>query len=89
MSVMVKNAQTCRVVPPGRSPAGGDANRAGASMARSLPFAAMAARLVRRIRAEMAARRAIGRLSHMSELGLHDLGLTRGDVERVARHGRF
>ena len=47
------------------------------------------ARLVWALRAEIAARRAMRQLCRMSELDLHDIGLTRGDAERVVRHGRF
>jgi uncharacterized protein YjiS (DUF1127 family) len=77
------------VLPLDQSPSDAGANRANTGRPWHLPFVAMAARLVRAIRAEMTARRALGRLSHMSELDLGDIGLTRADVERVVRHGRF
>ncbi|MFL5335348.1 MAG: DUF1127 domain-containing protein [Geminicoccaceae bacterium] len=86
---MAKTGEIVRVLPLDQSPGDGGANRAKAGRVRHLPLAAMVARLVRKIRAEMTARRALGRLSHMSELDLGDIGLTRADVERVVRHGRY
>src|SRR3954469_15919176 len=86
MSVMEKIGQTHRVLPLDQPPRDAGANRASTGRAVQLPLAAVAVRRLRRIRAEMAARRALGRLSHMSEFDLGDIGLTRADVERVVRH---
>ena len=47
-------------------------------------FAAAMAAMVKEIRA----RRAMAELSGMGENMLHDIGLTRDDVERVVRYGR-
>jgi uncharacterized protein YjiS (DUF1127 family) len=38
---------------------------------------------------ELEVRRAIAELSSAGEHMLHDMGLTRDDIDRVARHGRF
>jgi uncharacterized protein YjiS (DUF1127 family) len=89
MSVMEKIGQTHRVLPLDRFRRDAGVNRSTTARAWQLSIAAMAVRLVRALRAEMAARQALGRLSHMSELDLGDIGLTRADVERVVRHGRF
>jgi uncharacterized protein YjiS (DUF1127 family) len=40
------------------------------------------------LRREIRIRRSRLELSTMSEHMLHDLGLTRGDIEHVVRHGR-
>lgn len=53
------------------------------------PLVALAVRLARAITADFAVRRSIRRLSGLSDYGLHDIGLTRGDVDRVVRPGRF
>jgi uncharacterized protein YjiS (DUF1127 family) len=37
---------------------------------------------------EVRIRRSMAELSGMGEYMLHDLGLTRGDIEHVVRHGR-
>jgi uncharacterized protein YjiS (DUF1127 family) len=47
------------------------------------------ATVVRLIGAEVSTRRSIRELAYMSEYELRDFGLSRGDVERVVRHGRF
>ena len=67
----------------------GSPDRTNASRALSRGLAATISRLVCAISAEVTARRAMRQLSHMSEYGLRDLGLSLGDLERVARHGRF
>ena len=51
--------------------------------------AAVVAWLDRAIGVELALRRSIRELDGMSERGLHDLGLSRWDVDRVTRHRRF
>jgi uncharacterized protein YjiS (DUF1127 family) len=79
-----------RPMPPEvQSPRRSGWNRTRVGGIRHRWFAAAVARLVRAVGAEIAARRSIRRLAGMSEHGLRDLGLSRGDLERVARHGRF
>ena len=41
------------------------------------------------VQKEIRIRRSMVELSAMDEHMLHDLGLTRGEVERVVRHGRY
>lgn len=59
---------------------------AGRALHRGL---AAVVRLIRAIGAEVATRRSLRELARMSEHELRDFGLSRGDVERVVRHGRF
>lgn len=68
-----------------RSPRRSGWNRTRVGGIRNRWFAAAVARLVRAVGAEIAARRSIRRLVGMSEYGLRDLGLSRSDIERVAR----
>ena len=53
------------------------------------PLAAITAWLGRAIATELTIRRSIRELAAMPERGLHDLGLSRGEIERVTRHGRL
>jgi uncharacterized protein YjiS (DUF1127 family) len=46
-------------------------------------------RLIARIRNERRIRRAVDELMALDDRTLADIGLTRGDVERVVRYGRF
>jgi uncharacterized protein YjiS (DUF1127 family) len=64
-------------------------NRTSAGRTFHRALATAVARLVHAIEAEMAARRAMRELAQMSEYGLRDLGLSRGDFDRMVRHDRF
>lgn len=52
-------------------------------------LASITAWLGRALAAELTIRRSIRELAAMPERGLQDLGLSRGEIERVTRHGRL
>ncbi len=52
-------------------------------------LASITAWLGRALATELTIRRSIRELAAMPERGLQDLGLSRGEIERVTRHGRL
>ena len=72
------------ILPEAQSPRRSGWNRTRVGGIRNRWFAAVA-RLIHAVGVEIVARRSIRRLAGMSEHGLCDLGLSRGDIERVAR----
>ncbi len=52
-------------------------------------FAGLAPRVIRRIRERIETWRGTRRLLAFDDAMLKDIGISRGDVERVVRHGRL
>src|SRR4051812_44040045 len=83
-SIMPSGSETTRVLAPRNQPVG--ARRPIVAHAWRVvvrPLGALAGTLARAVIAEWAVRRSLRQLSRMSDDGLRDIGLSRGDVERV------